>query len=322
MVGRILSRFFIIFVVALNINNAWAYMPSHPAGDPNFTVLPSGQDLKKMKVSGVSLYLAKGKGTAFTSTQQASYEKIRSESKTKANYPVQWVLMDLDNHRVLDRSAESNRKIFGASVSKIYVAATLLDKQAGKLSESQMQLMSNMLVVSSNTAWTNLQQQIGNGNSNLGRETIHKFTQRMDYKRTRGFQGYWGNIHGNELTAAELAEFLYDTYKDQYPGAETVWKIMHTYRTGSNRAHKYIPSSVYIGGKTGTYDGPTVDPETGSSKRSDGSAYTVRVRNQVIAFNLNGKEYGLSILADTGSDESAAALAGGLIRSLVKSRFR
>ena len=37
---------------------------------------------------------------------------------------------------------------------------------------------------------------------------------------------------------------------------------------------------------------------------------------KVIVFNVGGREYGLSILADTGKDESAAALAGGIYREL------
>lgn len=293
---------------------AMAAMPSNPVSDPQFTRLPNGKDLRQITVSGSKLSLAKGTGTAFTARAQAAYEKLRGDSKTDPNHRVQWAFMDLDSHRVIDQSASANIKIFGASVSKIFVGAGLLDKQAGGISDSQLQLMANMLVVSSNTAWTNLQTQIGDGNSNRGREYIHGFTQRMGYERTRGFQGYWGSLHGNELTAAELVEFLHDTYMDEYPGAETLWKIMHACRTGASRGRKYIPSHIYVGGKTGTYDGSTVDPETGSSRRPNGSAYTVAVRNHAMVFNVDGRQYALAVLADTGSDESAALLAGGLIR--------
>jgi hypothetical protein len=173
------------------------------------------------------------------------------------------------------------------------------------MTASQKQLFANMLVVSSNTAWTELQKQIGDGNSDKGRERIFNFTERMGYVDTRGWQGSWGSRHGNELTAADLAELLHDTYKGNFPGAETFWKFMHTCRTGSERGRKYLPSSLIVGAKTGTYDGPT---------QIDGVSTSVKVRNHIMVFYWNGHQYGLTILADTGSDETAAALAGGLVR--------
>lgn len=293
---------------------ATAAMPTNPVSDPQFTRLPNGRDLTSISVKGSRLYLAKGTGTAFGASAKAAYAKLKADSQSNPDHRVQWVLMDLDGHQVVDMSLAHNRKIFGASSSKPFVGAALLDKQGGDLSSSQLQLMSDMIVVSSNTAWTNLQTQAGGGNSTKGREVVHTFTQRMGYERTRGFQGYWGTLHGNELTAHESAEFLHDTYKGNYPGAETLWKIMHACRTGSSRGRKYIPSNIYVGGKTGTYDGPTENPETGKTKNPDGSSYRVAVRNHLLVFNIGGRQYALTILADTGSDESAAVLAGGLIR--------
>ncbi len=312
--------FFSFFTFGIFPQLSLAGMPSQPETDPDFLDLPDGRNLSSFQVSGTALGLARGEGHSWTIAQQAEFEQIRSESKADALHPVQWVLMDLDAHSIVDQSAGTNLKQFGASVSKIFVAATLMDKQEGTLSASQLQLMADMLVVSSNTAWTELQNQIGEGDSDRGRERIHYFTQRMGYERTRGFQGYWGEMHGNELTPKELAEFLYDTYQNHYFGAETVWKILHTSRTGEMRAKKYLPATQYVGGKTGTYDGATVDPETGKSTDPDGKPYTVQVRHQVIVFHLEGHEYGLAILANTGSDESAAALAGGLYRELASSR--
>ena len=129
--------------------------------------------------------------------------------------------------------------------------------------DNQMQLLANMLVISSNTAWEELQLQAGNGDDNWGRQAIQNFTQRMGYQRTRGYRGYLGTLHGNELTAAELADYPYDLYNDRFPGAEVVWKLMHTYRTGTDRGERYLPTTVFAGGKTGTYDGATIDPDTG-----------------------------------------------------------
>ncbi|MBX3041467.1 MAG: serine hydrolase [Bdellovibrionaceae bacterium] len=294
--------------------SSFALMPTNPVSDREFTRLPSGKDLREISVNGSRLSLSKGTGSSFTAKNQAAYLQLKEASKNTPGHPVQWAFMDLDAGRVLEESLESNRKIFGASTSKIFVGATLLDKQEGSLNSSQLQLMANMIVVSSNTAWTNLQSQIGNGNANTGRSLVHQFTQGMGYDRMRGFQGYWGNLHGNELTAAETVRFLHDTYKGLYPGAETLWKLMHTCRTGGSRGRKYIPTSIYVGGKTGTFDGSTIDPETGSSKHPNGKPYTVRIRNHAMVFHVNGRQYGLVVLADSGSDESAALLAGGLLR--------
>jgi hypothetical protein len=306
-----LSRFMSFGALLALPLTAQASLPT----DPGFLKLADGRDLKSVKVNGANLSLSRGSGQSMGAAAQALFERIRQDSKTQPGYPVQWVLMDLDNRQVLEQSAEASRKQFGASVSKIFVGGTLMDKQNGAISNSQLSLLASMIVVSSNTAWTELQRQIGDGDSNRGRETIYNFTQRMGYERTRGFQGWWGDMHGNELAPDELAEFLYDTYQNRYPGAEVLWKVMHTGRTGAARAKKYIPSSQIVGSKTGTYDGPTVDPETGLSTGADGKAYKVRVRHQVLVFNSNGRQYALTILADTGSDESAAALAGGLYRA-------
>ncbi len=287
---------------------------SSPVTDPHFLRLSTGQDLRRVVVSGSPLVLTTGSGVPFREQEKQAYLALLQATKTQPNHGVQWALMDLDSGRLLDSSANPSRKQFGASVSKIFVGAALVDKQNGAFSQEQLQLMAEMLVVSSNTAWTKLQNQAGDGDSDRGRETIHRFTQRMGYARTRGFQGYWGSIHGNELTADELVAFLHDTYQGRYPGAEVVWKLMHTHRTGASRGKKYLPRNVFVGGKTGTYSGPTVDPETGSPSHPDGSPYTVSVHHHTLAFHVNGRELGLAVLADSGSDESAALLMGGLYR--------
>jgi hypothetical protein len=283
--------------------------------DPNFIKLPNGKLLTDISVRGVKLSLTTGRGVEFNATAEAAYKKLKAETQTNRNHKVQWAFMDLDRHSMIAQSASAERKVFGASSSKIYVASALLAKQQGEFKNAnQLQLMADMIVVSSNTAWVDLQTQIGNGVPDKGREYIHGFTQGLGYEKTRAFQGYWGTMHGNELVATEIVEFLHDMYRSEFAGAETVWKIMHTCRTGGNRGLKYIPTNIYVGAKTGTYDGPTEDPETGSTKNSDGSNYTVKIRNHVMVFNVNGKQYGLAILSNDGSEETVAVLAGGLLR--------
>jgi hypothetical protein len=307
----------LIFLLGLKIliisPEAWAKL-TQPSQDSQFENLPGNIKLSSIRVSGSTLALTRGKGNAFSAKAQAAYLKLKKDSQSISDFNVQWVFMNLDTHQIIEQSLSSQKKIFGASSSKVFVGATLINQQNGDLNSSQRQKMADMLVVSSNSAWTDLQTQIGAGNSNLGRERIQQFTQSMGYLRMRGFQGNWGGLHGNELTALESAEFLYDTYNEHYQGAETLWKLMHTVRTGSEKGFRYIPSSIYVGGKTGTYSGESIDPETGSSKNPNGSPYKVSVRNHILVFYMKANQYAISVLANSGTDDSAALLVGGLIR--------
>lgn len=278
-----------------------------PGSDPLFSQLPHGKPISTIKVSGSSLSFAKGTGSNFSNTQWNNYQRLKKETQLNPEHKVQWTFMDLDTHQVIARSLSAHKRIFGASSSKIFVAATLLDKQKGEISSSQLQSMADMLVVSSNSAWTSLQRDIGDGSADKGRELNYAFTQKMGYPETRGYQGYWGNIHGNELVPDEAVEMLFDTYTNGFAGAEYLWKIMYTCRTGASRGRKYIPQNIFVGGKTGTYDGPTEHPYTGEN-------YNVRIRNHILTFNINGKQYGVAIFANTGADEDVALIAGGLIR--------
>lgn len=280
---------------------------SNPVNDPRFAYLPDGRHLSGITVSGRKLALTKGIGAAFSNAKRSEYQALKAATQTDPVHKTQWVLMDLDRHRIASKSLSSHKKLFGASSSKVYVGAALLDRKSGALSNTQLQLMADMLVVSSNSAWTELQRQVGDGDANKGRERIHAFTQRMGYRQTRGFQGYWGSLHGNELTPDESVETLYDIYRGAFPGAALLWKVMHACRTGAARGLKYIPSNIYVGGKTGTYDGPTENPETGQQ-------YNVAIRNHLLVFNAGGTQYGLAILSNAGNDESVAVLTGGLIR--------
>ncbi len=138
----------------------------------------------------------------------------------------------------------------------------------------------------------------------------------MGYFNTRGFQGWWRQkdgtrIHGNELNSLELIKLVYDTYKGLYGGAEVLWHIMQATATGRGRINKYAPRDVFIGGKTGTYDGPNVSPETVKLKN-------IRARNHVVNLKIGNSVYGLSILSNTGRSEDVAVLGGGLMREYLR----
>jgi hypothetical protein len=93
---------------------------------------------------------------------------------------------------------------------------------------------------------------------------------------------------------------------------------MYTCRTGTTKSLKYLPKSLPVGGKTGTYKGPTFDPETGAE-------IVVDVHNHLIYYFHAGRPYALAILTDgpipggnttKGDDEHVALMAGGLFYDL------
>lgn len=287
---------------------AFAQMPN-PQTDPNFLVLNNGTNLKNIEIRGRKLALNPGNGARFTADHQAIYEKIKRDSKASENSKIHWVLMDLDSHQIIDQSANPDKRIFGASNSKIFVGATLVDKQNGNITPAQLRQVSLMLVVSDNTAWHAVQAYAGDGDEERGRANNLAFTQRMGYLNTRGYQGQLDGVQGNHLTAKDTAEFLYDTYHERYPGAEVIWKVMHACRTGEDRGSVYMPTNIFVGGKTGTYAGRTSD--------WDGKPIVVDIVHHSMVFKSDERQYALTMLTDTGNSETLALLAGGLVREYI-----
>lgn len=252
-----------------------------------------------------------GRGFRFGPSQKKRYCRLKADPEQ-----VQWVLTDLESGEVLSRSPGAERLFFGASASKIFVAAALLDKQKGELRPEQLRLLVRMIVVSDNGAWLSLQRQTAaEGTDDAGRAAVHGFVQKMGYPTIRGFQGWMrrpggSRTHGNELNAVEVARFLQDTYARRYDGADTLWKIMHATKTGGSKIDKYTPSNVYIGGKTGTYSGPNESPETVELP-------TIRARNHAAVVTVGNRHYGVVILTNTGDNEDVAVLGGGLMREFL-----
>jgi hypothetical protein len=277
-------------------------------GDSYF-ILQSGLDLREFADRNISKMLIriKGQGNHFGDKPRQDYCKIKYAPN------VQWALNNLETGELIAATPNAGEVFFGASVAKVFVAAALLHKQKGEFSKAQLGLMVRMIVVSSNSAWKELQRQAGDdGTNDSGRTAVHAFAQSMGYANTRGFQGWWKQkdgtrIHGNELNSLELVKFVYDTYNGLYEGAEVLWQIMQATATGRQRINKYAPRHVSIGGKTGTYDGPNVSPETVKLKN-------IRARNHVANLKIGDNVYGLAILTNTGSSEAVAVLAGGLMR--------
>ena len=277
--------------------------------DDAFFTLENGINLRQFGSTNISHMLVRirGQGKSFGEAQRKRYCKLKQAQK------IQWALNDLETGKIISRSANADELYFGASAAKLFVAAALLNKQNGHFDRNQLTLMVRMIVVSSNSAWKELQRQTGDdGTNDSGRAAVDAFVQLKGYTNTKGFQGWWNKkdgtrIHGNELNSVELAKFLHDTYRRRYKGAEVLWEIMQATSTGRRRINKYTPQNIFIGGKTGTYDGPNASPATVKLK-------SIRARNHVATLKIGNKIYGLSILSNTGSGEDVAILGGGLMR--------
>lgn len=278
-----------------------------------FFTLDDGRNLCDMGDSRTKALLTcvQGRGMAFGVQQKNAYCALKN-----SNEEIQWVLNDLETGEIISQSKNAQDRYFGASASKVFVAAAFLHKHNGQLTPDQLSLLVKMIVKSNNAAWLELQRQTGDdGTDNSGRRAVDQFTQDMGYRNTQGFQGSLitesgESVHGNELNTKELATFLYDTYHRKFKGAEILWKIMHATKTGNNKVNKYTPSHIFVGGKTGTYHGENVSPETIELN-------SIKARNHVTILRVNDKYYGLSILSNTGKDEDVAVLGGGLIREFL-----
>ena len=275
---------------------------------PDFR-LSDGRDLRTMADPATRKLLTpvQGRGARFGPTQKKHYCRIKNSKR------VQWVLNDLTTGEILSRSANADQLFFGASSSKIFVAAAFLKKRNGKLSPEELRLLTRMIVVSDNGAWLTLQRRTGeDGSDDTGRAAVQGFVREMGYPTIQGFQGWMqkpdgSRVHGNELNAVEVSQFLRDTYQGKYAGAEVLWKVMQATKTGGSKLDKYVPGDVYIAGKTGTYSGPNASPET--VKLPD-----IRARNHAAIVTVRGQPYGLTVLSNTGDNEDVAVLGGGLIR--------
>lgn len=306
---RILASCCLVLVL-LQLAGSKAAADGNSSKEAAFFVADDGRDLRSLadaETRGL-LTRAHGVGTEFGDSQRARYCKLKNGGD-----PVQWVVNHLETGKLITRSANAEQLYFGASTSKIFVAAAFLDKHNGKVTQSQLGELVRMIVVSDNVAWKSLQRQTADGKSNyLGRVAVQAFVTRMGYPTIKGFQGWMKHKdgtrdHGNELNAIEVARFLSDTYRRKYAGADVLWKIMWATRTGRNKIGKYTPRNLGIGGKTGTYSGSNESPETVKLP-------TIGARNHAAVIKHRGRTYGITVLVNTSSNEDVAILGGGLMR--------
>ncbi|MDA8794037.1 class A beta-lactamase-related serine hydrolase [Bacteriovoracaceae bacterium] len=308
-----------IIISLLQINFSFAQQDVElTPGQPEFFHTMDGKDIDKVQVRKQKLGYVFGTGLKPSKYSYGQYRRIKNLTKKIPNFPMQWTLAEINQNRILSHSKNHQLKFFGASVSKIFVAGAFLFYNKGKVSNRDLTELGKMISVSDNVSWKGIQRKIGSGDDNVGRRLIHAFTQALGYKRTVAFQGWLDDFHGNELTAFETTQFIMDTFHQKYEGASTLWKVMFTTLTGKERGKKYLPNWLYVGGKTGTYRGTTVDPETGAEKYPNGNPYRVNVRHHALIFSCAGQHFALTILNNYRHQEYVSILSWGLFKEYVE----
>jgi len=259
-----------------------------------------------LKTSGQSNVIARGSGVELSADNINKFKKIIKSNKQS----IQWQLRDLSENKIITQSKNTKKLFYGASITKIFVAGSYLE-QDHKISEKRRQDLNDLIVKSSNQAWSNLQVAIGFGDENLGRKQVQSFLNTLSIFKSIGFRGYLGDLHGNELNTEDLGNFIQSSFDQSYKNSTELFKLMFISRTGKMRLKKYFPKNMIIGGKTGTYNGAT---------SVNGVPLRVQVKHHTIVFKSNEHFYSISILSDGHTDDDIASLGRGLFEYYVKAK--
>lgn len=168
--------------------------------------------------------------------------------KNKDNKDVYWAVYDITNNKLLASSQNAKTNLYGASVPKVCVSAAAFAKNNGVLpSNEDYQKVIKLLVLSDNNVWNDVQTLAG------GSESVNNWSKKMGYTMKPARNG------GNNCNAIDMCRFWNDVCRNNFKGAENIFKITSSCRTDSSRGRKCMPSNVYMGGKTGTYNNSNHD---------------------------------------------------------------
>lgn len=193
-----------------------------------------GKNLMQLgKEVGITMTRNKGLGNTFSKDVYTS---------NKNNPKVYWAIYDITNDKLLAKSDNATKNIYGASVPKVCVAAAGFSKNNGVLpKDSDYQKVIKLLVKSDNEVWTYLQDLAG------GKDAVNNWDKKMGYNMQSARTG------GNTANALDMCKFFNDVVRNNFKGAENIFKITSSCATDSGRGRKCMPTNVFMGGKTGTY---------------------------------------------------------------------
>ena len=204
--------------------------------DPNFFTTSNGINLASL-AKKVGITLSRNKGLGSSSYSKSKYDQFKTNGK------VYWAVYDIDNDRLLASSSNAKKNVYGASVPKVLVASAALSKNNGTLpKQTDYESVIKLLVKSDNNVWTPIQNIAG------GADAVNAWAKSMGYdmQPARG--------KGNNANAVDMCKFWRDVCTNKFAGAEVIFRITNSCQTSASRSRKYMPKTVFMGGKTGTYD--------------------------------------------------------------------
>lgn len=264
----------------------------------------NGGNYLKTSSHGIPNALVFGTGVHFGSGQ----EKIYCRLKNKSTDNIQFILKDISNDKFLFQSSNPNQRFYGASISKIFTAGAFFNEKE-QITKDERQSLIDMIVKSDNGAWDRLQNAIGDGNANEGKRRTQEFANSIGIFDSTVFRWDLDGVHGNEITPSDTMRFVQASFNKEYEKGHEIFKLFYISKTGAKRLKKYLPKTMLVGGKTGSYTGST---------RLDGKPITSKAIHQVIVFDFKKTFYSLVVLSDPGNPEDLAILAGGLYRELIE----
>ncbi len=200
----------------------------------NFFVNDDGKNLKKLGEDvGISLKRNTGSGGEYNPSKYKSYKK---------NSSVFWAVYDMNSNQLLGSSSNASTNIYGASVPKVCVAAAAFANNDGVLKNSDYEKVIKLLTKSDNTVWNDIQKLAG------GPKGVNDWAESMGYRMKPARNA------GNQSNAIDMCKFWSDAYNNKFKGADSILRISSSCKTSGSRSLKLMPSNVYIGGKTGTYN--------------------------------------------------------------------
>jgi hypothetical protein len=202
--------------------------------DNDFFTNSDGKNLSSIaKNVGITLKRNTGLNGFFNESKYKTY---------KDNPSVYWAVYDINEDKLIASSKNANKNVYGASVPKVCVAAAAFSNNNGVLTkDSQYGDVIKLLVKSDNNVWTGIQNIAGGANA------VNDWSKKMGYNMQPARGG------GNNCNAIDMCKFWNDVCRGNFAGADNIFRISSSCQTSSSRSKKCMPSNVYLGGKTGTY---------------------------------------------------------------------
>lgn len=246
----------------------------------NFFELPGLEEDLSKDASKVGIELKRNKGIG-KSFDQADYEEVKKKTT------VYWAVYDISGDKLLGSSKNAEKNIKASALSTVVLSGAAIARKGGYLpSEEDYTKMIQLLVISDNKVWDDIQKIAG------GADAVNKFSKDMGYTMLPAREG------GNRVNAVDMCKYWRDVITGKFKGSEIVYKITSACKTDAAKGRKYIPSDCYMGGKTATLN-----------EYNHSSSW----------INVNGKFYAITVLTDGKNTPNELALMfGGLYKEFVK----